>query len=77
MLSLALYSLASSSIATHQHVLEPLGLRSQVKLHSILNNAHLETGVAPLDWWVWSIKVGVATKFSCVLCAHIVKHPPM
>ena len=63
MLSLALYSLASSSIATHQHVLEPLRLRSQVNVSLILYNAHLETGMAPLYWLVWSIKVGVAAKF--------------
>ena len=62
-LSLALQSLASSSIATHQHVLKPLEPQSQVKVSSILNNAHLETGVAE--------------NFSHALRAQIVKHPPM
>ena len=76
MLSLNLYSLASSSRATHQHVLEPLRLRSQVNVSSILYNAHLETGMAPLYWWVWSIKVGVAAKFFRARFACILSNTP-
>ena len=77
MLSQALKSLASSSIATYQHVLEPFGLWSPVKASLILNSAHLEIGVTALNWWVWSTKVGVSAKFLCVLCTHIIKHPPL
>ena len=77
MLSLALYSLASSSIATHQHVLEPLRLQSQVNVSSILYNAHLETGMAPLYWWVWSIKVGVAAKFFRARFTGILSSTPL
>ena len=69
-LNLALLSLASSSIATHQHISEP---RSQVQVSLILNNAHFKTGVAALNWWVWSIKVGVAAKFF----AHILSSTPL
>ena len=71
MLSQALKSLASSSIATYQYVLEPLGPWSPVKVSSILNSAHLKMGTTALNWWVWSIKVGVSTKiFACTSCAH-------
>ena len=58
MLSQALYSQASSSIATYQHVLEPLGPWSPEKVSLNLNSAHLEMDVTVLNWWV----LGVANK---------------
>ena len=33
-------------------------------------------GVVALNWWVWSIKVGMAAIFSHTFRVHIVKYPP-
>ena len=56
-LSQALKLLASSSMATYQRIVEPLG-------SLIINSAHLEMGVAALNWWLWS--VGVLVNFMLI-----------
>ena len=46
-----------------------------MKVSLILDSAYLEMGVSTLNWWVWSIKVGVATNLLRALCAYTIKHP--